>query len=418
MKLITGGRVGRLLAVLLMLGGAVRAADEVPLATNYDESEGPAAPTSVAAEYAADVTTGTVDAVQPSPEPTGCDCGGCGQCNQCNACNDCSLRSRFSGLFQRSCDLPCATPCPRFGGYGLSGIDSWRGVTRGSLPNNNGVINGFNLGGVLLDDFGIGWQAGLNYGIYNFSGNATGLNSQPTTSTQQEFVTIGLFRRADADRRLSWGIVHDWMISNNLGVYGSSPTLAQFRGQVAWALSAWNQIGLWGTLEDRYVTRATGARSDLTLLPYGPVSYQAIDQLNAFWDHQFGPWGALTRFYAGIPLNQRLAQTPSPLSPNGGYGGGIGSFIVGTNVTMPITNRLSGYFSGMYMKPSASPGFNPQAGQGPADALTQDFWNVQAGFMFSPGGNLRSRTIAGRTWMPYLPVANNGSFLTDASVTH
>ena len=47
----------------------------------------------------------------------------------------------------------------------------------------------------------------------------------------------------------------------------------------------------------------------------------------------------------------------------------------------------------------------------------QEFWNVSMGLAFSPGGNLRSKTIAGRTWMPYLPVANNSNFLVDASKT-
>ena len=258
----------------------------------------------------------------------------------------------------------------------------------------------------------------MNYGVYNFSGNLAGPNTQYNEVTQQAFITTGLFRRADADRRFSWGLVHDWMISDNLGVYGSSPTLAQFRGQVAWATNARNQLGLWSTIEDRYVTRPNGAVSGTTGLPIGLVSYQAIDQANLFWDHQFGEWGAVSRIYAGAPLNQRLAQTPTAGAANGGYGNTLGSFILGTNLTFPMSKRLSAYANGMYMKPSSHAGFDQQGGQLLGVARAQEFWNIGFGLMYSPEGNLRSKTIAGRTWMPYLPVANNGSFLIDSSVTH
>ncbi len=203
----------------------------------------------------------------------------------------------------------------------------------------------------------------MNYGVYNFSGNLAGPNTQYNEPTQQTFITLGLFQRADANRRFSWGLVHDWMISDNLGVYGSSPTLAQFRGQVAWATNAWNQLGLWSTIEDRYVTRPNGALSPQTGIPIGPVSYQAIDQGNLFWDHQFGEWGATGRLYVGTPLNKRLAQTPTPGSPNGGYGNTLGSVILGANFTFPMSKRLSAYANGMYMKPSSHAGFDQQPGQ-------------------------------------------------------
>ena len=114
-------------------------------------------------------------------------------------------------------------------------------------------------------------------------------------------MTVGLFRRADAEHRFSWGVVHDWMYSNNFGAFGNSPTLAQFRGQAAWAFSAWNQVGVWSTIEDRYVTRSTGAVGSL-------VAYQAIDQGNLFWDHQYGAFGATSRLSIGVPLNNRLQQ--------------------------------------------------------------------------------------------------------------
>jgi hypothetical protein len=391
---------GSLLAISLMLNGVARADDSIQLVSNYDNAETQAVPRSIAASYATEMTS------EAEPTPACGGCGACDQCQSCNECDDCSggLRSRIRGLFQRSCDPPSITCSPRVAGYVYSGIDSFSGVTTGTYPGNTGVVTGFNLGGALLEDRGIGWQLGGSYGLYNFEGR-TSPGSQIGSDTHQMFITAGVFRRADADRRFSWGVVHDWMITNNFGDFGNSPTLAQFRGQAAWALSAWNQVGVWSTIEDRYVTRSTGALGT-------PVAYQAIDQGNLFWDHQFGAYGATSRFSIGVPLNNRLQQTASGF-PAGGFGNTLGSFIVSTNWNAPITTRMSLYANALYMKPSAYEG-STTAG---AFAQAQEFWNVSFGFAFSPGGNLRSKTIAGRSWMPYLPTANNSNFLIDASKT-
>jgi hypothetical protein len=59
------------------------------------------------------------------------------------------------------------------------------------------------------------------------------------------------------------------------------------------------------------------------------------------------------------------------------------------------------------MRPCAS------AGEGGAlDAA----YSICCGLTFYPGGNARTRTVAGNCWMPYLPVANNGTFLMDSSI--
>jgi hypothetical protein len=195
------------------------------------------------------------------------------------------------------------------------------------------------------------------------------------------------------------------MVTSNFGVFGSSPMLSQFRFQVAWATNDYNQVGLWSTIQDQTANRATGALGT-------PVSYRAIDQLNLFWDHQFGASGAVSRLYIGTPLGNRLAQTPNGF-PVGGTGGTLGALILGSNWTVPINDRVSLYANGMYMAPSARPGIS---GSGAA-ASAQEFWDVSFGVSFSPRGNARSRNIAGRTWLPYLPVANNSSFLVDSSKT-
>jgi hypothetical protein len=42
---------------------------------------------------------------------------------------------------------------------------------------------------------------------------------------------------------------------------------------------------------------------------------------------------------------------------------------------------------------------------------------VAFGIQYYPGKGARSSTVAGRSAMPYLPVANNGSFLTNTNRT-
>jgi hypothetical protein len=44
-------------------------------------------------------------------------------------------------------------------------------------------------------------------------------------------------------------------------------------------------------------------------------------------------------------------------------------------------------------------------------------WNFAFGMQYYPGKGARSSTVAGRSAMPYLPVANNGTFLTNTNRT-
>jgi hypothetical protein len=58
------------------------------------------------------------------------------------------------------------------------------------------------------------------------------------------------------------------------------------------------------------------------------------------------------------------------------------------------------------MHPSAQPG---------AVAAAEDAWNFSIGLAFYSGRTARSSTVAGQCWLPQMPIANNGSFLVDAS---
>jgi len=61
-----------------------------------------------------------------------------------------------------------------------------------------------------------------------------------------------------------------------------------------------------------------------------------------------------------------------------------------------------------YMPPTARIG---------AVALMQETFFISIGIAFYHGCNSRTDSVSGQRWLPYLPVANNGSFIVDMNKT-
>ena len=295
-------------------------------------------------------------------------CGG-----QETGCGSCGVAGGFGG-----CD-----DSPECGIVGIFGMDSFKGISDGQFLSNFGAVTGLNAAMAVpgLDDYGIGWQLGMTYGVYDFDGAVGG---SPRTQ-QQTFVTTGFYRKGNDDQRLSFGIVYDWMLNNEWGIYGTSPTLGQWRGQVEYALSEVNGVGLYGCMRDR------GSRLD-----DGPYTLEtrAISQVNLFWHHKFDS-GADSWLWVGLPERERLDRVE---------GGSLGDWIIGANVQVPISERLALYGNAEYMHPSASAGI---------DASVESTWNVGAGIMWYFGGHAVSQKLNGKCWLPYMPVANNSTVLVD-----
>ncbi len=185
------------------------------------------------------------------------------------------------------------------GVYASVGYDSWREISDGSWQDN-GIHTAINYGtrlGTFSEWTGIGFQIGGSIGIYDWSGRAYTSNKNAAFETQG-FVTYGFFRKASDESKWSAAVVQDWMITSNFGQYAENPTLAQWRGQVAYATSAANEYGLWGTLHDRSSNRYVPGE--------GPTSWRALDQLNLFWHHKWTPRGADTSIWVGVPQRSRL----------------------------------------------------------------------------------------------------------------
>jgi hypothetical protein len=307
----------------------------------------------------------------------------------CNSNSDCCLG--------KACGCGCGADCDECPGIGIevfTGVESWRNITNDLLHDTAGPVAGGNIGVPIpvLRDYGIGAQFGASYSAGDLDGRAIfdgeSLNNSDTAE-QQTFITVGLFRRAfDGDHissRFSVGIAHDWMIGEAYGYYGQNITLSQWRGQIGYMLNASNEIGVWGTLRD-----SGAAKFDA----YGDqIDYRALNQVNLFWHHNFNS-GANSWLYFGMPQQTTISQG----------GGSLGTFTMGAKFTVPICDRVALYAEGSYMRPSASVGFY---------GGLEDAYSVGFGLAFYPGGSAATRTVAGNCWMPYLPVANNGSFLVD-----
>jgi hypothetical protein len=349
------------------------------------DSSGPA-PAAVASDdggspFVPEASPATV-AVDPVSES-----GDCSLCNQC----------------QKTCRGCCGANCNECPGVGIelfSGVECWRNITTGDLQNNAGPVMGGNIGIPIpeLRDYGFGAQLGARYSAADLDGRETFDGNQIYDSNeaeQQVFITAGIFRRAyDSDSilsRFSMGIAHDWMITSAYGDFAQSPYLGQWRGQVGFALNTYNEVGVGGSLRDR-----TADKFDANGVA---VDYRAINQVSLFWHHTFCS-GANSWLSFGIP-----ERTTFP-NADGSSNGSLGEFTLGANLLVPIAQRWALYADAMYMRPSATAS---------AVAAIEDEYSIGFGVVFYPGGNSRTRNVAGNCWMPYLPVANNGTFLVDSN---
>jgi hypothetical protein len=265
--------------------------------------------------------------------------------------------------------------------------ETFRGVSDGNWQNN-GLNTGFNFGtrlGRFSDATGVGFQMGGSIGIYNWSGTDYRIQNNDEAETQG-FLTMGFFRKAKQESPWSAGLVFDWMLNNNFGVFNESPTLNQWRYQVGYDVNDANEIGVWGTVHGQDSTR---------VVPFmGSVTWRSMDQVDIFWHHKW-LFGADTAFWIGAPLGNRLAD-----------GARLGSFIAGARGDLPLNNWMSIYTVVTYMRPAV--------GAGPAGG-EQDEWSFLIGLSVFPRKDARTRTVAREGWSPLLPVASNGYFFVDSS---
>jgi hypothetical protein len=266
------------------------------------------------------------------------------------------------------------------------GYSGWRGISEGSGGNNNGFLYGLNFGsrlGEFSELTGIGAQFGASYGLYDLNGRSSGFENDQIQ--QQTFVTTGLFRRPGEWTNLSGGVVFDAMFNDNFGQFAVSPFLGQVRGQIALALNDRHEIGFWTAL------RVVDSSKD-----GGALQYRGVDQFNFFWHHKF-TFGADGVSWIGFPDPTKL-----------GGSGSLGNYIFGGTLNIPLSPWFGAYTDLQYMPSSATIG---------ATAANSESFYIGLGLMFYPGRNALNTNVAGQCWTPYIPVANNGTFMVDTNRT-
>jgi hypothetical protein len=275
--------------------------------------------------------------------------------------------------------------------YIFGAADGFKGPIDDVNNNNFGLRIGFNSGVPLWRECGIGLQFGASYGAYDFQGRDRRQSREACSLEEHVFLTAGLFKRCDlcapCDRlcdRISWGVVYDHLIVDNLGEDGWEVGLGQVRAQIGYALNHADEVGIMGSLHTN-ADKVDGRSND-----QDPVS--ALDQGSLFYHHKWC-WGADTMAYIGI------AEDP-------------GEFVFGARGEVPISRCCSLFGNAQYILPSAGCGSEPGTSR---DQFAEEFWNVSVGVVFYPCGNAVSKSVCRQRWMPLLPVADNGTFVIDVS---
>jgi hypothetical protein len=252
------------------------------------------------------------------------------------------------------------------------GGDAFKSIGDGASGNNAGIVGGFNTG-FALGQSSIRAQLGASYGLYDLKG--TGQGQSASAAEQQTFITFGVYKRSDvsAGERISWGAVFDQFFGHNWGFGDGEIYLTQLRGIAGYALSDWNELGVWGTV---HTNNDSSVRFQNTL--------RAMNQANVYWRHNF-EMGAQNMLYLGCV-----------------DAADIGSWQIGSLAQAPLNNYTSLYGNVTFSFPSSKTG-----GLGPRELE----WNIGVGLAYSFGGKAISPTVSGQKGLPLLPVANNGSVL-------
>lgn len=266
------------------------------------------------------------------------------------------------------------------GGAITLAVDSFRSLPEGSWNGNMGAFGSLQLAYALpKQQEGIGIQTGYSFGVYDWNGNGF-LNSK--SLQLQNFISLGLFRMTPRTSGVNAGVVYDWMINDQYGMFGLDPTIEQVRGQFGYLIKGGNELGIQGSYSTNTSHKSYGAL---------PIKFKAINQVNAFWRRIFKN-RAETMLWGGVPYGQGLMYES----------GKAGSYIIGASFKTPLTRSLSIEGHGVYMG----------AKNAPVDIESRNYAaNVCFGITYSFGG-----CKAGAK--PYLSLANNSNFLVDTNTNN
>jgi hypothetical protein len=81
-------------------------------------------------------------------------------------------------------------------------------------------------------------------------------------------------------------------------------------------------------------------------------------------------------------------------------------WIIGAQVEVPLSENLALIAGGQYGHPTSSAS---------AVASLEQYYDINVGVVWYIGGHAQKASINGDCWQPYMPVANNSTFLVKQS---
>jgi hypothetical protein len=263
----------------------------------------------------------------------------------------------------------CRVPEQWISGSVFTTVNGFKGPTDvDDLNGDFGLTVGTNLGFRLLEDWGIGAQAGTSFTGSDFKGSWY----DSSGARRQEFTTLGFFRRHDGCEGLNCGLVYDLLDD----AYFADFHFGQWRGIAGWQFNETDEAGVWFTISSFGTNVLLGSPR----FRYSLNRFEPISQVNAYWRHLWSR-GATTELFLGAPTDQNM-----------------GEMIFGARASSPLTDRIALIGGFNYVLPST-----PGGGLGRSEEL----WSVFTGIEFTFGGG----ACAGQPsrFAPLLPVADQGS---------
>jgi hypothetical protein len=256
-------------------------------------------------------------------------------------------------------------------------LDDYRGIYTGSWISSFGALAALNFTIPLPSSFSL--QLAGSYGLYDWAGRASTPYKNSKTYQQQGFITAAASRQTPHSSGWNAGIAYDWMLNKNFGLFALNPFFDQIRGQFGYLFSGGNEFGAWGT----YAIRTVDEESQNL-----PVQFKGISQVNLFWSHRFKTHG-FAMIWGGTPYQQGLMYSE----------GRAGTFTLGAQFSVPVTDSLSFDGHGSYM------GARDRAGVTPSKNYGAD---LCIGVTYAFG----KRRIAKSS---YMTLANNSNFMADTN---
>jgi hypothetical protein len=256
----------------------------------------------------------------------------------------------------------------------FGGLDGSKQPQDLGINANMGGRFSLNFGAPVVEDWGLGVQAGF---AYSFADAAVQVlpRLEGTDERNQYYTTIGLFERTDFGLNVSAGYDFLWEDYYDRFQFG------QWRGRVGYEVTDTDEAGVWFTKADR---------GDSGSVLGNPLHLRPISMCNFFWRHTWSSvgWTSLWLGFAEEHGRVVLVLPDDPPVKN--------AFVYGADLHLPLNNWVALFGEANFITPPDS---------GTVDAYL--------GIVIYPGGG--ANQAQRKRFTPLMPVAANTSMAIDMS---